>query len=221
VHRFNWRERDARLALDEALALSPNDYQVLFDAVLLNMYTAKHEAALELAERVARINPVEGFLPLALAHLWKGDIDEAAALLEQSERYLYLRAQAEALRGRRAEALELLGRLAEQRIPTPPSTFSSVAYQYRTLGAEAEALREVARFEEYAENYVVGPGERALAALAAGNQAAALEWLRRAAARPTPGPDWLSLHTIVTNRHSDPVLEQPEFADVRGRLGWR
>jgi tetratricopeptide (TPR) repeat protein len=221
VHRFYWRERDARLALENALALSPNDYQVLFDAVLLSMYTERHEAALQFAERVARINPEEGFLPLALARLWKGDIDEAVALLERNDRYLYIKAQAEMLRGRREEALRLVNRVAEQSTLRPPNSFSNMAYLYRRLGAEAEALGQVARFEEYAEDYVVGPGERAVAALSAGNRAEALEWLRRAAARPTPGPDWLSLHTILTNRLSDPVLDQPEFVDVRSRLGWR
>jgi tetratricopeptide (TPR) repeat protein len=185
------------------------------------MYTEQHEAALEFAQRVARINPVEGFLPLALAHIFKGDVDEAARLLEGSERYLYLLAQVEALRGRREEALRHVDRLAAQVRLTPPSSFASVAYLYRILGAEAEARRNAARFDEYAEDYIVGPGERALAALSAGNRAEALDWLRRAAARRAPGPDWLSLHTIIANRFADPVLEQSEFVEVRDRMGWR
>jgi TolB-like protein len=225
VHRFNWREREARLALDRALELSPNDYQVLFDAAVLNTYTGNEAAAIDLARRAAGINPVEGFLPLGVAFLWTGDYDAAAEQftprLDLGRRGTpYLLAQIELLRGNRAAALGHLPQAEKLGIQSP-TTIPSAAYLYHELGADAEAEHLLATLEGFAADYAVGPGDWALAALSRGNDTEALQWLQQAAARRSAGSDWQSLFLIVQNLYSDPVLERPEFVEVRDRLGWQ
>jgi Flp pilus assembly protein TadD len=225
VHRFNWREREARLALDRALELSPNDYQVLFDAAVFNAYTGHEAEAVALAQRALNINPAEGFLPLGVALLWTGNYEEAADVFTPQlalgrRNTPYLLAQAATRRGNHAVALEEL-RAAEALGFQPPTTIPQAAYMYHQLGAADDARRLVASLDTHAAEYAVGPGDWALAALSTGNDSEALQWLERTAARGSPGSDWQSVFILAKNYYEDPVLEQPGFVAVRGRLGWR
>ncbi len=66
VHRLSGRLEEARRALERALALSPNDFQVLFDAVVLNFVAGSAEETMRYAQHAARINPAESFLLLGV-----------------------------------------------------------------------------------------------------------------------------------------------------------
>jgi hypothetical protein len=96
-----------------------------------------------------------------------------------------------------------------------------MAYLYHLLDADADAQRVAASLETFAEDYATGPGDWALAALAVGNETDALEWLRRSVARPTIGPDRISINIIALNPYADPVLDRPEFVEVRNVLSER
>ena len=219
VHRFDWRRREARLALERALALSPNDPQVLFDAIVLYTGIGEVALALELADRAARLSPADGALALGIANWRAGRLDEAAEQFASSANARAEPIIVEMLRGNREAALAQLRRLeATMRTNLSPGT---MAYQYSLLGAPEDARRVAAAQEPWAEQYFVGPGDRALAALAAGDKAGALRWIERSASEPSPGPDWGAVRTIFENMFNDPVLNEPEFVALRNRLGWR
>ena len=223
VHRYSGRRREAQLAIDKAVALSPNDYQVLFDAAVLFIGTdadTDTDRALAFAQRAARVNPIEGFLSLGLAFAFAGDYDAAAEQFVSRLDYPtmpYEMARIELLRANKTSALEYL-REQERRGIRPPAAIQTVAYFYHLLGADNDARRLIGTFEVFAEDYAVGPGDWALAALIEGNQTEALQWLQRAAGQRPPKPDAVSVTLIATNRYSDPVLDQPEFVEVRNRL---
>jgi TolB-like protein len=220
VHRMSGRFREAQLAMDKALALAPNDYQVVFDSLALHFVTRDGATALEYARRAARLNPPEGFLPMGLAFVAAGDYAAAAEQFRPHAEYPTMPleyARAELLRGDKASTLESLHE-QEKRGLRPPAAIPSVAYMYRVAGAENDARRLSATLPAFAEDYAVGPGDWALAALASGRPDEALTWLRRSVERGVVGVDAQSLAVIVRNTYSDPVLEQPMFVELRNRL---
>jgi TolB-like protein/Tfp pilus assembly protein PilF len=223
VHRLSGRFDLAREALQRALALAPNNFQVLFDAVVLNFVTSNAEEAMRHARHAARINPAESYLPLGLALVRARDYEAAIEQFESRPDNPGISielARAEFLRGNDAAVVRHL-REQERRGIRPPASIPSVAYLYHRVGAEGEARRVAATLEAYAENFTVGPGDWALAALSTGETEVALQWLEHAASRRTLGADTGILFAISQNVWSDPVLERPEFVEVRNRLASR
>ena len=104
----------------------------------------------------------------------------------------------------------------------------SISHRAAMLAAIAEGDSEIRGFlegddciatlEAFAADYAVGPGDWALAALSTGDNSSALEWLERGIARPSPGPGWGNFVIIARNGFSDPVLERPEFVEIRKHL---
>jgi TolB-like protein len=219
VHRFDWRRREARLALERALALSPNDPQVLFDAIVLYTGIGEVPIALELAERVARLSPADAAIARGIAYWRAGRLDEAAEQFGSSPSARGEPVIIEMLRGNREAALRHLRRIEATRLTTV--SLGGMAYQYSLLGAQDDARRLATAQEPWAEQYYVGPADRALAALALGDKGGAIRWIERSANEPAPGPDWGAVRLIFENMYDDPVLDEPEFAAVRSRLGWR
>jgi hypothetical protein len=62
------------------------------------------------------------------------------------------------------------------------------------------------------------PSDRVLVALASGNDDEALSWLQRSLERALLGTDAGTLGLIARNALSDPVLERPEFVEIRKQL---
>ncbi len=60
-----------------------------------------------------------------------------------------------------------------------------------------------------------------LAYLGIGDTKEALRWLISAADNKEPENGWIDLQRIKLNSYSDPVLDEPDFLEVRRRLGFR
>jgi TolB-like protein len=220
VHRLSGNYEEARRPLERALALSPNDFQVLFDAVVLHFVLGNAEETMRHAQHAARINPAESFIPLAFAFILAGDYDAAAEQLESRLDYPGIGielARVEFLRGNNAAVARHL-REQERRGIRPPASIPLIAYFYHIVGADDDARRVTGMLEAYAVDYTVGPGDWALAALSTGDNDVALQWLEQAASRRSLGADTGLLFLIAENRLADPVLERPEFVEVRNRL---
>ncbi len=67
----------------------------------------------------------------------------------------------------------------------------------------------------------IGPAQWALVHLAAGNIDQALDWLNTAAENRLPVGGFFITALKKANLFSDPILDQPEFVEVRSRLGFR
>ena len=57
--------------------------------------------------------------------------------------------------------------------------------------------------------------------VAIGDQQRALGWLKDAADKPQPYESHGAQTYLKTNIWNDPILDQPEFVEVRSRLGFR
>ncbi len=57
--------------------------------------------------------------------------------------------------------------------------------------------------------------------LAINDQQRVLDWLKVAADNPQPYKSFIVLMWLKNNVWNDPILDQPEFVEVRSRLGFR
>ena len=125
---------------------------------------------------------------------------------------------------RNAEEAERALELTEQLLGEnrPIGYLLHLAYGYGRIG-DADNARRL--FDEVsvitAEGRDIGAGGWALTHLSVGNASEALEWLERGvqkARRHEPDVGFYALMNIRMNATNDPLLERPEFVDVRERL---
>ena len=96
-----------------------------------------------------------------------------------------------------------------------------LAYAYGRIGRTEDAQRVFAEIERAAAEQDIGAGGWAFAYLGVGNREKALESLRTGvtlARAKTVDPGFFSLMNARMNVTADPVLEQSEFAAMRGEL---
>ena len=114
-------------------------------------------------------------------------------------------------------------RLADQLMPeeASPAIRTHTAYGYRLLGQREDAKRVWKRIEETIGDRFVDPLLWVWGYLALGEPSRALESLREAVAKPEFHQE-IFLHTFIKqNSWADPVLDQPEFVELRTQLGFR
>ncbi len=126
----------------------------------------------------------------------------------------------ESVRGNADAALRALA-VAEERISVCCGGWlSRLAYAYSRIGHRDEAVRLPNELEGLSDEVSrVGPGHLALAHLAAGNYEESLGWYDtfiENADRPQ-GDTGLRPY-IKANVFSDPILERPEFVEMRSRF---
>jgi TolB-like protein/Flp pilus assembly protein TadD len=230
VHRFFRRWSEAERAYALALEYSPNDPNLMFDLMYFNFTIGRKAEAVGYGRRFAAADPSpQGRLALATALHWSGDfaaaedvlrsaiaMDPANAIAHRDLALLSLRL------GNRAEARREL-RLSEdlQGALRTSMDLAETILVYGLIGSPTDAQRLFAVLEERSERYEMGAGVWAPAYLGIGDEAAALGELERAAGTLNPDNGFLGLFEIAWNLWSDPRLEQPEFVDVRERLGFR
>jgi Flp pilus assembly protein TadD len=159
---------------------------------------------------------------------YAGRYDEAAAAFRESIEmspavpvlHAWL-AYAEIARGDNDIALREM-QLAEQLLPTrTPIYVLDLAYSYGRLGDRDNARRLYAEIEALAADQEIGAGGWALASMAIGDYDEGLRWLdvgAEKARRHELDAGMFSLMNLKLNFTADPMLETPEFVDVRNRL---
>ena len=88
------------------------------------------------------------------------------------------------------------------------------------MGFHEDAAKSLEVFEERAVNREVDAIARAFQNLARGDEEQALYWLARIAEEKEPYRGVLPIIALKQNTFRDPVLDQPEFIEVRERLGF-
>ncbi len=106
--------------------------------------------------------------------------------------------------------------------PNPPLLLLiDIAYAYGRIGERGDAERIFAEISGIANEQDIGAGGWAAVHLAVGDEQTALEWLEVGAEKALnqePDPGFFTLMNLRMNVTGDPVLERPEFVDVRNRL---
>jgi TolB-like protein/DNA-binding winged helix-turn-helix (wHTH) protein/tetratricopeptide (TPR) repeat protein len=228
---YTWRLADSGKDLERARQLNPNDSQVLQQMALLQDLLGAFPRAIELARRALEIDPKNpgSYAPLALALQAIGDngaaADAAEGMIAVAPRapvaYLLL-ARAEIARGdgRKAlAALKLTEGVASDSLNA--ALAADLAVSYRSIGADADAERMIGAFERTSAGLHVNPAVRALALLARGENARALEQARAALEARPFGLDPFRIIVIQLNVWSLPALDGPEWAELRRRFGYR
>ena len=230
IHRSRLEGIEAREDYDRAVALSPNDPNVLTEYALFRSEMMQHAEAVRLAERGVELDPNNPNYQNRLARVRtrSGDFDAAATawlVVGDLWRVSLSRIYSEIGNGNNDAALAGLRDLETKRTEITPAYNSDqwiltrIAYGYSRLGRREDAIR-------VADQITETPAD-ALASLAAGDLGAALERLNQLveiqvqlAQRRTASTERQDLFTIKANPWMDPILDQPQFVEVRGRLGF-
>jgi TolB-like protein/DNA-binding winged helix-turn-helix (wHTH) protein/tetratricopeptide (TPR) repeat protein len=228
-----WRWKSALSSAKKAYELSPNDVTAISDYAALLSHVGQHEEAIQLWERGVQLDPASPGArwglgqALAEARQASAAVDvlrDAAAMVPAAGAIRHWLGQAEAMLGNGERALVEL-RNAERLmggIPPNPTITAGLLYSYARIDQPEDVARLFAQLETMAGDGPVGAGTWALAHLARGESDEALRWLRLAVAKienHEPDAGFLNLMTIKSNRHADPILDQPRFRALREKIG--
>jgi len=234
IHAMFWRYSEAEEAFERAIELSPNHPSTLGTFGFYRLVElGQQEEGIRMARRGVALDPNFSFghWNLGASFFVMRNPDAAIAAFTEAVRLNpaepYLRrwlAMAEIQRGNDDAALAEI-RIVEQL----GDTYSGIpirAYSYSLLGRRDEAQRvfESVEGKAVSEELDPGAGGWAMLHLAVGNYDQALEWLRVAADKienQELDAGYYYIVIIRANPLSDPILDQPEFVEVRRRLGFR
>jgi TolB-like protein/DNA-binding winged helix-turn-helix (wHTH) protein/tetratricopeptide (TPR) repeat protein len=228
LHSLLWNRAEAEEAYERALELTPNDSSLLSQYSRFKSFTRQNEDALRLARRALVLNPRSLAVgQVGDTYFLVGDLDAAATAysefleLNPASFVTYQRlGEVEASRGNDEAALAHL-RLWEESIEPGyihPGRGPRGAFAYAVIGRHTDAMRLAAKtLDDYPS---LGLSRQALAHLALGNRDEALRLLRAAADSRDSVGDTL-IYFIKFNVWRSPILEELEFVEVRGRLGFQ
>jgi TolB-like protein/Tfp pilus assembly protein PilF len=230
--QFYWRWTEAQQAYQRAYLLSPNDSEVLSHYGWFSNWAGNYEDAVRLLQRYVELSPSNpnSHFRLGIALAYSGMLDAAIASWRRSlelrainPQAYYLLAHVATARRNTNEALEYLQtyeRLSGDNIS--PGGVASLAHNYALLGQHETATTYFNRLEEIAANRTIGAGNWVMAHLAVGDDDEALRWLQIAVdkvAAKEPDEAFFNLMRIKANLTSDPILDEPRFAELRSQLG--
>jgi tetratricopeptide (TPR) repeat protein len=225
---FTWRWTEARESVLRTFE-SPQ-----FGTVAANWFlswSGNQEESVRYAEQVATLSPLDwvGQWSLGIVLNYAGRYDEAVAALRESiamapavaVQHPWL-ASTEIARGNaaaaRQEYLLTEALLGDDR---PVLYLLDLAHGYGRIGDRERAQRLYDEIVRVAADQEIGAGGWALASMAVGDYAEALRWLNVGAdkaVRHELDAGMFSLMNLKLNFTNDPVLERPEFVEVRSRL---
>jgi len=222
---------EAQAAFERALELSPNDPDALSQYALLKWLIGETQNAVTLVERALVLDPNSWstHFALGLIRLWARELAGAAAAFRRITElsptnlagHLEL-ALTEAVLGNFSQAAEQ-AQLVEQLTNLEFSYHNALlAYGYGRMGRAEDARRLLGEYrrarttEEYPPSSYLAL--EIFTSLAIGENQAALDWLQEFAAEPRIGG---LRENLRINAYNDPILDQPEFVEVRSRLGFR
>jgi len=229
------RELDERSAFESAIAVSPLDSEVLIEYGRFLSTVGEYDEAIRMGERAAEIDPNSAGVRSRLGDIYElaGDLDGAVianrAAIELnpslSPAYASL-AEIAAVRGDRARGLELIVEAERTWASGALWVLEEIITASGRLGRVEETQRLNARLEEMAAVSVEGDPAPYLVhgAIAVRDRALALERLTELVrlVTETDAPlDWDPIFRIKTNWAADPMLDEPEFIQLRERLGHR
>ncbi len=228
IHQSNWRGTEAREAFEFALELAPNNAYINSIVGLHYALTGKYDEAIRLARRGVDLQPnsVTSHHLLGLVYAFAGDDPAAFEALQRATAdpinpsHVEL-AWLEIRRGNMERALEQT-RIAERiyiGAGKSPRFVPLIAYAYGLAGSTADAARIFEMLQERSKHIYITNESWMFAYLGVRDADQALHHLKLAVGkRAGIGRGQIS---IKTNYYHDPILEQPEFVEVRSRLGFK
>jgi len=229
------RQEEARAALLKVKEYSPNYPDALSVAArYLGVQSGDWAEAIQMGRRAAAIEPNSSFINTNLARLYldAGQLAAAASEIralirltpDRYEHYLDL-ATTEYLLGNRDSARENLDRAVNNMPPHATSRVDTVAYLYGLLGHMEMAESLLARFEAaVVETDGRSPRFFGRSILGTRDKERSLqEWTRMIEGYIEGGQpaNLTGITRFRDNFLNDPMLEEPEFLELRRRLGFK
>ncbi len=227
IHRVRLEGPEAREDYRRAVLLSPNDSEVLTEFALFQSETMQHLDAVRFAQRGVALDPNNRIYQNRLGRVLEraGNFQSAAIAWIAAESPLRGRmAQiySQIRNGENDTALANLRDLEGALTEIPDNSFdgqdafAGIAYGSSRVGRSEDATRMRSQITE--------TPIPVLAYLAIGDREAALERLNQLTGvvdYRDPGILRGEMFHIKANPWNDPILDQPEFVEVRSRLGFR
>lgn len=228
THQFHFRWNEARAAYAQALALSPNDVDVLGEYARFQGEQGNVAEAVDVMRRALRLDP-NGVLTLSY---WAnvasaaGLDGEAAAAREKVVALAPAAPDANmviglALAGEEPASAERYLRTAEDLVADYDEMFlPGIAFGYLQLGLGADAGRALDRYEAWARRVGVGAAEWAAYYVLRGDVDEAYRWLEQAVTRLENGETELGYIMLGTPTlgAQNPALSAERFQRLFARL---
>jgi TolB-like protein/Tfp pilus assembly protein PilF len=226
VAAYTWRWQEAIEHFRVAAQLSPGQVDVVY--ALQTGYMGLTDEGIRYSEAGLRSEPVNANTMLGILYADVHDYDKAAAYLGTAERLAptsplisnwlgYVAIS----RGDEAEAVRHL-RFTEQTLGADAVVFDlEFAYAYHRLGRDADAARFVEQVRKSPDRRALSAGVSAMLSLATADRAGAMKWLEIAAdkaSRHEVETSYFTLLNLKMNFLNDPLLKEPQFAEVLGRI---
>jgi tetratricopeptide (TPR) repeat protein len=227
IEGAHFRTREEWDDWERALALSPNDPDVLDDAIRSFATKGDLSRAQALAARISDINPeamltIQEWLAFSTGN-FKPYLDLIPEQIEQvstadvHEFLIILQVIFESVEGNKEVASRLMDGMNTASIPVTRFFYGYIPYANSLLGNKERAQQQYEAFKAFfGEQSLNNTINGVYLSLAIGDETAALDIMRRLAI--VPGPDngidtmfWI----IYGNFFKDPVLDQPQFMDLR------
>jgi tetratricopeptide (TPR) repeat protein len=211
-----------------ARSLRPNDSNILGWYSVLKWSADEFDDAIRFGAKAVSLDPGNAFVNAFLGNTLHAagkyqesiELHEKAAAENPGSSLPYLlQAIPEHALGDDARAIQAL-KIADELMPEEavPGIRAHIAYGYKIVGRDEDANRVWARVERSMSNRFYDPGLWVWGYRVKGDRAAALEVLRKSVEQPQYRQE-IFLHTFLKqNAWHDPVLEEPEFAELRSRL---
>ena len=226
--QITWRGTEAHEYYKKALRLRPNDSNILGWYSVLKWSADEFEDAIRLGEKAHSLDPGNAYVNAFLGNTLHaaGKHRESIALHEKAARenpgsslpYL-LQAIPEHALGDDDRAVQAL-KIAEELMPDQavPGIRLHIAYGYTNTGRDEDAKRLWSRVERTMGELFYDPALWFWIGRIKGDRAGALKALRKAVEQPEYRQEIFLRTFLKQNNWHDPVLEEPEFAELRSRL---
>ncbi|MDH3692257.1 MAG: tetratricopeptide repeat protein, partial [Gammaproteobacteria bacterium] len=229
------RWSEAKEAYERAIELSPNNATVLVrSARQLAEVSGEYADAIELGKRAAAIDPTSDFVHwrVGFIYLRAGHLEQASKHLEEAieinpmldSSHLDL-AFAEYLKGDKAAAKQRLDRAVAVQNPSTTFRVDYIPYLYGLIGDLDTAANQLKRVEELlSARGLLGTGRLAWGVLGVRDKERALaEWTTVINGYLNGGRPFSPsrVSRFRDNWLNDPMLEEPEFLELRRRLGFK
>ena len=228
LHFFNNRLDDALAALEDAKKLAPDDSTIWQAAAVLHIMRDEPTFAIEAARRAIELDPrTPGpYSLLSIGLRITAQYEDAKAAAERMIEiaptaaigYVAL-ARLLTDEGDTPRIRETL-RAAEQLLGNTRNLKLDLALSYASIGAHEDARRLVDDFRNSMAGKHIDPGLEAMALLATREYDQALAALSSAIAQGRRNMDQMPLTLIRHNTWNDPVLDSPEWIEMRKSLSF-
>ena len=233
VAQLSWRWLDADEVYARALALEPNNSNILRNYAWLKVFAGEYEEGMRLARRQAELSPNDPltytFLNQAAVYSrqWDEALEAALTLAEMAPTNvlnIVVFGHLHRMKNEFEKAAASL-RMAEELISSTGGSHTflpGIIYSYGLIGREQDAMRAFDTYQSTVDHATVGAGDWTMAYLGIRDFDSAYAWLSRAVARAERhelDAGFFALTLVRTNVNDDPVLEQPRFRELRERLG--